>query len=135
MTRSARMSGRWFLVIAYAAFIFFMSSLPRPLPESIQKYLSDWILHGVEYGVFGFLLVRALQGSFEKQSRSFLLITALILGIFYGVSDEWHQRFVPNRHSSARDVAVDGVGVFLGAMVWIKKFHPSKEAKSRHAGN
>ena len=135
MTRSARIFGGWFLVTGYAAFIFFLSSLPRPLPESLQKYLSDWILHGVEYGVFGFLLVRALQGSFEKQSRSFLLITALILGIFYGVSDEWHQRFVPNRHSSARDVAVDGVGVFLGAMVWIKRFYPSKESKSRHAGH
>ncbi len=127
MKPSKKAFGRWSLVIAYAAFIFFMSSLPHPLPESVQKYFSDWILHGVEYGVFGFLLVRALQSSFEKQSRSFLLITALILGIFYGISDEWHQSFIPSRDSSVRDVAVDGLGVFLGAWVWIKR--------NRHAGN
>ena len=127
MTRSARMAGRWSLVVAYAAFIFFLSSLPHPLPESIQKYVSDWILHGVEYGVFGFLLIRALQGSFEKKSLSFLFVTALLLGILYGVSDEWHQHFVPNRHASAHDVAADGLGVFLGALLWVKR--------NPHAGN
>ena len=127
MTRSARMAGRWSLVVAYAAFIFFLSSLPHPLPESIQKYFSDWILHGVEYGVFGFLLIRALQGSFEKKSLSFLFVTALLLGILYGVSDEWHQHFVPNRHASAHDVAADGLGVFLGALLWVKR--------NPHAGN
>ncbi len=127
MKPSTKVFGRWFFVMAYAAFIFFLSSLSHPLPESVQKYFSDWILHGVEYGVFGFLLIRALQGTFEKQSRSFLFITALILGILYGVSDEWHQSFVPNRQSSAHDVAADGLGVFLGALVWVKR--------SRHAGN
>ncbi len=127
MTRSARMAGHWSLVIAYAAFIFFMSSLPHPLPESVQKYFSDWILHGVEYGVFGFLLIRALEGSFEKKSRSFLFAAALLLGILYGVSDEWHQYFVPNRNSSAHDVAADGIGVFLGALIWVKR--------NPHAGN
>ena len=127
MTRSARQFGRWSLAIAYAALIFFLSSLSHPLPESVQKYLSDWILHGVEYGVFGFLLIRALQGSFEKKSLAFLFVAALLLGILYGVSDEWHQHFVPNRHASAQDVAADGLGVFLGALVWVKR--------NPHAGN
>lgn len=95
--------------------------MPRPLPETIQRYFSDWILHGVEYGVFGFLLIRAMVFSFGKHSMPFLFMMALSLGVLYGVSDEWHQHFVPNRHASAQDVAADGLGVFLGVSLWVKR--------------
>ena len=51
----------------------------------------------------------------------FLFMMALSLGVLYGVSDEWHQSFVPNRRASAQDVAADGLGVFLGALTWVKR--------------
>jgi VanZ family protein len=34
----------------------------------------------------------------------------------YAISDEWHQSFVPGRGATARDVAIDGIGIALAAL-------------------
>ena len=100
----------WIALIAYMGFIFYLSSQSHPLsflgsPElfvSLEKYHFDWIFHGGEYAVLGFLLVGCLGLSFERLHRSpFLLLRiALILGSVYGLTDEWHQHFTPMRDPS-----------------------------------
>lgn len=61
-----------------------------------------------------------------------ILITALTM--LYGISDEYHQSFVPGRDVGALDVLADGVGGFLAVQVllwWdrsrfqISRFSPS----------
>ena len=95
----------WLPVVAWAALIFALSSIP-----DLGTGLGWWdlvlrkIAHAVEYAILGALLVRAL-----RQPR-----TSFLLGVAYAVSDEIHQQFVPGRHGAPLDVAIDAVGVLVG---------------------
>ncbi len=95
----------WLPVIAWAAIIFALSSIP-----SLSTGLGVWDTllrkgaHLTEYAILGSLLLRAL-------GRGGL---ALAAGVAYAASDEFHQRFVRGRHGSPVDVLIDTVGVSLG---------------------
>ncbi len=110
----------WAAVLFYAGLIFYSSSLPKPIPF-IEKelYPPDWVLHMAEYSVFGLLVARALLVSSRGFSRFLLLAVTLLIGILYGLSDEWHQSFVPQRDSSIYDVIADGIGALGGAFIWL----------------
>lgn len=41
-------------------------------------------------------------------------LAAWTLAVLYGLSDEFHQSFVANRHASALDVAFDAFGAAIG---------------------
>jgi len=109
MARS-RLLTVWLPVIAWAAVIFTLSSIPN-----LSTGLGTWdtILrkgaHLTEYAVLGGLLYRAL-------SRETL---ALAAGIAYAATDELHQHFVRGRHASPVDVAIDAVGVSVGMLIWL----------------
>lgn len=62
------------------------------------------------YGVLGGTLSWARRSSGGRTPHALLIL----LGLLYGVSDEWHQSFVPGRTPSAGDLAADGVGVLAG---------------------
>jgi VanZ family protein len=100
---------RWLPVVAWAAFIFLLSSIP-----DLGTGLGGWdtalrkIAHAGEYAVLGALLLRATR-------RSGL---AFAVGTLYAMSDELHQSFVTGRHGSAIDVAIDAVGVACGIALW-----------------
>jgi len=100
----------WLPVVAWAAVIFTFSSIP-----SLSSGLGVWdtVLrkgaHVTEYAIFGALLYRA----FGREAP------ALAAGIAYAATDEVHQHFVRGRHASPVDVAIDGVGVAVGMLVWL----------------
>ncbi len=98
----------WLLVIAYACLIFYLSSQPYvSIPPEIEEIdPENIILHICEYSILGFLLLKATGE--EKLFLSFAL------GSFYGITDEIHQSFVPNRTSSPIDAIADSVGVIIG---------------------
>ena len=99
----------WLPVLAWAAVIFALSSIP-----SLGTGLGVWDLvlrklaHVGEYAVLGLLLVRALRAP----------VPAFAAGVLYAATDELHQRFVPGRLGSPLDVLVDAVGVALGIWLW-----------------
>lgn len=113
----------WFGAAAYAAFIFFLSSMPHRIPyvPGMEKYPLDKIFHVIEYGIFGWLLTRAVTASFPGKSFAFVAFAAFFIGVLYGVSDEWHQSFIPNRDSNPRDLAADAAGLALGITIWTKR--------------
>lgn len=101
----------WLPVFAWAAVIFAFSSIPS-LSTGLGTY--DTVLrkgaHITEYAILGALLYRAL-------GREAL---ALAVGIAYAATDELHQHFVPGRHASPIDVAIDAVGLSVGMLVWLR---------------
>ena len=119
MKRLAILSS-WFVVVMYAAFIFTLSSLSHPpLISELPWKIPDWLLHAVEYSLFGYFLVKAFNVSFQFRSLFLLLVVTVLFGTLYGLTDEWHQSFVPQRESSLHDVVADGIGTFCGAFVWL----------------
>jgi VanZ family protein len=106
---TSRQLSAWAPVVAWAALIFAVSSIP-----SLSTGLGVWdtILrkgaHVIEYAILSFLLVRALG----REVPSFLA------GVAYAASDEFHQNFVRGRHGSPVDVAIDACGVALGVLVF-----------------
>ena len=99
------MFSAWLPVVAWAALIFTLSSVP-----DLGTGLGGWDLvlrklaHGAEYAVLGVLLLRAVEHAWA----SFWIAVA------YAVTDELHQAFVPGRHASPLDIAVDAAGAAIG---------------------
>ena len=108
----------WLPPFIYAVFIFYLSSLPGT--TYIPPFFSaDKVFHLGEYGILGYLLARAL-GRYHLRKKV-LFITAVSICFVYGISDELHQFFVPNRCTSFMDVVADGMGSSLGIWIYIKQ--------------
>jgi VanZ family protein len=105
----------WLPPLVYMAIIFYLSAQSNPLPE-VTAHVWDKLLHTGEYGGLAFLLARALKG--EGLSWVAALVTALLVASAYGVSDEYHQSFVPNRDSTVYDWMADTTGGVLGAAAY-----------------
>lgn len=101
----------WLPVVFYCALIFSLSSLSS-VPSMPAG--SDKLAHSLLYAGLGFLVARALLGG-ERPLTAPVLVVVLAFGALYGLSDEAHQLFVPNRQFDLRDMAADVIGAGMGA--------------------
>lgn len=114
---SPRTLSAWVAVgapIAVMAGIFLLSSRSN-LPDldggrdiqSIAGHFGAYAALGASLAIFlrwlGWSPVRAL-------------LTAIVLATLYGVTDEFHQSFVPNRMTDPKDLLVDFLGATAGAL-------------------
>jgi len=91
--------------VVYAAAIFSLSAQSAlPAPELVSDF--DKVCHAVEYGGFTAILAAALAAG----GSPLVLTRAALLATLYGVTDEYHQSFTPDRDSSVWDVAADATG-------------------------
>ena len=101
----------WLPPILWICLIFLVSN--RPAVRTTEIYLTDFILkktaHLIEYAVLSVLLFRSLRNTTSFRLTQ-LIALALALTIFYSVTDEIHQTFVPSREGRVRDVIIDAVG-------------------------
>jgi VanZ family protein len=111
----------WLPVIIYAAIIFYFSSLSRPLGEISLFLHADKLIHFFEFGFLGLLLRRAFLNASAPYLRGHAIIWTIVFGIMYGLSDEFHQSFVPGREVAAVDLLFDSVGVLGSLLVKIQK--------------
>jgi VanZ family protein len=97
------------------ALIFIASSSPSPGPT--PEFLSDKLLHFGAYAALGFTILRALAGAQLTSATPARALIALLLTVLYGVSDEFHQSFVPGRTPDVMDVVADAIGAGAGIIV------------------
>lgn len=71
--------------------------------------------HMTEYAALGFFVLRWLRLS-RAPAPAFRL--ALIFGVLYACSDEFHQSFIPGRGPSIYDVMIDSAGLLIGLFLW-----------------
>jgi len=116
--RGLRAAAGFLPALAFAALVFYLSSLENPLP-ALAGLLWDKALHATEYGALGALLAWPLARVAPR--RAFAL--ALLLASGYGASDELHQRYVPGRDADVRDWVADTAGGALGAAaaLWLRR--------------
>ncbi|RMF56395.1 MAG: VanZ family protein, partial [Calditrichaeota bacterium] len=58
------------------------------------------------------------QAAHRFSWRFYLLV--FLLGSLYGVSDEFHQSFVPGRYTELSDFLADSAGVLFGLLCFVK---------------
>jgi VanZ family protein len=97
--------------MVYAGLIFLLSSFSH-FPEEVPLFIGyDKLAHFIEYYIFGILICRWLLNKKNLLVRKHALFMTLLIGICYGVSDEWHQSFIPGRCATIWDVLFDAVGI------------------------
>jgi VanZ family protein len=107
----------WVPVVLYCAAIFALSAISAV--PALPGHMSDKAAHALLYAGLGFLAGRALAGGLGRPvtARAMLLVVAFCA--LYGLSDEVHQLFVPNREFDPKDMAADIAGGGLGlAVLW-----------------
>lgn len=91
-----------------------LSTLPSPPGD-----LSFYDIHIAAYAGLGALAARATaKGTRHVSWRA--VLAAILISSLYGVSDEYHQRFVPGRSFDMLDMAADAIGSVVGASaIWV----------------
>tara|TARA_Y100000590_G_scaffold469557_1_gene658254 strand:- start:329 stop:724 length:396 start_codon:yes stop_codon:yes gene_type:complete len=80
---------------------------------------ADKIVHIGLYLVFGLLL----EWGRVRTESGFSVIFLILLGLGYGILNEWFQMFLPNREMNLSDGLANSLGVLMGFGIY-KKFLP-----------
>jgi VanZ family protein len=128
----------WWAVLAplvVMAVIFGFSSRSQLPDLDGGRDLQNVIGHFTVYAALGATLALLFRSMGWGILRS--LAAAIVLATLYGVSDEFHQSFVPNRSVDPKDVLVDFLGATGGALVMLRlldyratKTQPTDESSS-----
>ncbi|MAG02412.1 teicoplanin resistance protein VanZ [Candidatus Pacearchaeota archaeon] len=104
----------WIITLVIASTIFYLSSKTF---EGTSKtgYLSIVYHFFAFFFLALFLLISSTKGNKNKRS---ILIISIILTILYGISDEFHQYFVPGRSSSLFDILTNSVGILTASNLY-----------------
>ena len=104
----------WSLLAGYCLLIFIQSSLPSVnMGPDMPGF--DKLLHLAAYTFMAILACRAFATRPRLQSAWALFLAGFVFTLLFGLSDEWHQSFVPARTADVWDWAADGLGALLGA--------------------
>jgi VanZ family protein len=119
----------WAPVVLYMGLIFYASAQPEvPLPPG----LTDKPTHSLAYTGLGVLVVRALAGGLGARIDVATALLGIVLTTAYGMTDEFHQMFVPGRSAEVKDLFADAIGAVLGAIVcWLCGIIRLSRAESR----
>jgi VanZ family protein len=104
--------------ILWAAVIFVVSSIPGNKLPKFAHLINDKVIHVSIFFLLGILVYRALEPKVRPEGfdwrRLAIAISAVIL---YGLSDEFHQGFVPGRTVDVLDALADSLGGVLSAVI------------------
>lgn len=101
--------------VAWMALIFLLSAQERmPTTAGLPPDVAAIAGHFVAYGVLA-ILIRVAIGGLQTDRRADII--AIALATIYGLTDEFHQSFVPGRDSSAFDIGIDLIGASVGVTV------------------
>lgn len=116
------------LPITWAGIIFIISAQPKEAFErlGLSGLLVSVVGHLVTYFILMTLLVLAFRFANGVPFRQACLISFVIVAV-YGLSDEYHQSFVPGRTPTVADWIVDLIGAAAAWLVLV--FWESRRAK------
>jgi VanZ family protein len=102
----------WVPVFFWMGAIYYQSSKTSLAGAEWQSVVG----HTLEYGILGIFLWVALRGTTQL---GLWTSAALAIGLttLYGISDEWHQSFVPSRTADPMDVLVDFLAATAAVLV------------------
>lgn len=102
------------LVCCWFATIYYLSSLPS-LDFDLHFGARDKLFHMLAYGLLGIFLLGVMRPSPVGYSFNQVGLATLIATL-YGITDEWHQAYVPGRTSDPLDLLADSLGALLATL-------------------
>ena len=127
------------LSVLWMAVIFYFSGQTGGQSGSLSGSLAallhipEWLVrkgaHLAEYAVLGFFLA-GFFGTFPRLGRGSLAL-ALLIGVLYAASDEFHQMFSSGRTPSVRDVCIDSAGAVIGILLMAALSHIRRRRAER----
>ncbi len=104
------------LALAWMGLIFYLSHQPSlPTPALFEG--QDKLFHALVYALLASLYLGVLPTArLALQPRRWITIMAL-LATLYGLSDEFHQSFIPGRSAEVLDLLADAAGALLGSAI------------------
>lgn len=122
------------LTAAYCLLIFGLSSRPHLPDVGFSIPHLDKLVHAMIYGGLAAVVSLGMRWSGKRPHGWMRFIAPVLFAVLYGITDEVHQRFVPNRHFDLFDLLADGVGALLVQTVlwrwWRRKASPAKTVNS-----
>lgn len=111
---------RYLPLISVMGTIFFLSHQPGDTIVLLDVPNIDKLLHSLVYGV---LAASTLYAVPERIVRQYPWRTGVLVVLFclaYGLSDEFHQSFIPGRFPSVWDIAADTMGAIVVVCLWLR---------------
>jgi len=131
-SRMRRFLVTWGPAVAYMVAVFFVSGDPEP-PQPPGWAVFDKQEHMAAYFGLGLLLFWAFRG-YWGFSRPLAGVLAVLAGAAYGLFDEMHQLFVPQRSSDVGDALADLVGVVAAQLAIALVVGLRASRRARRAG-
>jgi len=108
----------WALCLTVYCLLIYTLSDQSHLPVPLVFNAQDKLIHAAAYAGMACLFWQSWRG--RVSYRLLALITVLFCSL-YGITDEWHQSFVPGRDASIYDWLADTAGAFLLASLLYKR--------------
>ena len=102
--------------------------------EELQTFVRK-NAHYFLYTIGGIILSVFFYAFFKENNK--ICLFAILTGMLYAMSDEFHQRFVAGRTSRITDIGIDTLGVITGAilvMIFINILKKSRKRKKSENG-
>lgn len=97
--------------------LFFLSHQSGDTLVLPSFFGADKIAHMTAYGVLALTVLWSFgKKGMERKGRTIIL--TVLFCLLYGVSDEYHQSFIPYRSVSVFDILADAVGAFCLCLIW-----------------
>lgn len=114
-------------MLAVMGTIFFLSHQPGDSLEFPEIINLDKLFHGIAYGVLAATVLFAAPSALRTKSLSLTAALAITICLLYGISDEFHQSFIPGRYVSIWDIAADFLGASVVVGFWRRRMMHGEE--------
>lgn len=102
---------------AVMAGIFYFSDQPGNVWALPVGWL-DKPLHMAAYSGLAAAFLYGINPVAGRYPAGAVILLTVLFSVLYGLSDEYHQTFIPDRVFSLWDLAADGAGAALAAFSW-----------------
>jgi VanZ family protein len=107
-------------MITVMGIIFFLSSQTGDTLDLPDIPDLDKLLHAIAYGVLALTVLFAVPGHQYRKHPWRISLSVVLFCLLYGISDEFHQSFVPGRMPSVLDLTADTLGAVVAAVLWFQ---------------
>lgn len=121
----------WLPVLFYMGAIFLLSSFSLRVPSAPGIPMTDKIAHTLEFAGLGYLCARASLLSFADRPPVRAVLVGVLITVAWGVADELHQAFVPERSPDLLDLVADTFGASLGASIRFVQVRATRPAPAQ----